>query len=92
MATLLKHAWAPLLLTPCRISVGSRRGIRGLRRKPLRVLPSVAQVQEQQRIVPSKVKAPYIPKAPRKERQPEPEHEEEELRYERAGPNEKRLR
>ncbi|KAL7986908.1 hypothetical protein Chor_005827 [Crotalus horridus] len=92
MATVLKHAWAPLLLTPCRISVGSRRGIRGLRRKPLRVLPSVAQVQEQQRIVPSKVKTPYIPKAPRKERQPEPEHEEAELRYERAGPNEKRLR
>ncbi|KAK9412566.1 rRNA methyltransferase 3 mitochondrial-like [Crotalus adamanteus] len=92
MATVLKHAWARLLLTPCRISVGSRRGIRGLRRKPLRVLPSVAQVQEQQRIVPSKVKTPYIPKAPRKERQPEPEHEEAELRYERAGPNEKRLR
>ncbi|XP_013921822.1 PREDICTED: rRNA methyltransferase 3, mitochondrial [Thamnophis sirtalis] len=92
MASLFRHAWVPLLLTPCRISFGSRRGVRGLRRKPLRVLPSVAEAQEKQRIVPSKVKAPYIPKAPPKERQPEPEPKEAELRYERAEPNEKRLR
>lgn len=92
MASLFRHAWAPVLLTPCWISAVSRRGIRGLRRKPLRVLPSVAEAQEKQRIVPSKVKATYIPKAPPKERQPEPEPEEAELRYERAGPTEKRLR
>ncbi|XP_070788086.1 rRNA methyltransferase 3, mitochondrial [Pituophis catenifer annectens] len=92
MASLFRHAWAPVLLTPCRISAVSRRGIRGLRRKPLRVLPSVAEAQEKERIVPSKVKATHIPKAPPKERQPEPEPEEAELRYERAGPTEKRLR
>ncbi|XP_070591498.1 rRNA methyltransferase 3, mitochondrial [Erythrolamprus reginae] len=92
MASLFRHAWAPVLLTPCRITVGTRRGIRGLRRKPVRVLPSVAEVQERQRIVPSKVKPAYIPKKPPKERQPEPEPEEAELRYERAGSSEKRLR
>ncbi|XP_058020036.1 rRNA methyltransferase 3, mitochondrial [Ahaetulla prasina] len=92
MASLFRHAWAPVLLTPCWISVVSRRGIRGLRRKPVRVLPSVAEAQEKQRIVPSKVKATRIPKAPPKERRPEPEPEEAELRYERAGPTEKRLR
>ncbi|XP_007440158.2 rRNA methyltransferase 3, mitochondrial [Python bivittatus] len=91
MAALFRQAWAPLLLTPGRVSVGSRRGVRGLRRKPLRVLPSVAQAQEQQRIVPSKVKASSLPKAPAKERKPEPEPKEAELRYERAEPNEKRL-
>ncbi|XP_063002867.1 rRNA methyltransferase 3, mitochondrial [Elgaria multicarinata webbii] len=109
MAALVMPARASLLLLLLRpawagAAVG-RRGVRALRRSPVRVLPSLAQAQEQQLVRPSppQVQRGPAPKAradPGSERkepkkaaaseQPEPE-EKLSLHYERAGPGDKRL-
>lgn len=104
MAALARVARSSLpLLRPALGSAGSsRRGVRALRRSPVRVFPPLAQVQ--QRVVPgpSQVQPGLSHKNPRtqpnfekkraKTTEKEEEPEEVELRYERAGPGDKRLR
>ncbi|KAJ6657224.1 hypothetical protein lerEdw1_002591 [Lerista edwardsae] len=103
MAALARVARGSLpLLRPALGSAGnSRRGVRALRRSPVRVLPPLAQAQQQ--VVPglSQTQPGLSHKNPRTQpgfekkramtREKEEEPEEVELRYERAGPGDKRL-
>ncbi|XP_054857306.1 rRNA methyltransferase 3, mitochondrial [Eublepharis macularius] len=99
MASLVRSmARFPFLLPrPPSRATGGERGVRALRRSPVRVLPPRAQAQEdaaaaaaaqaQQQAGPRQKKPrSREPKAPAEEPQ-----KEAELRYERAGPGDKRL-
>lgn len=94
MASLVRRAvQLPFLLPrPPSWGAGRVRGVRALRRNPVRVLPPRAQAKEaapqaQPQAGPRKKPPTREREAPTKE-----PPKEEELRYERAWPGDKRLR
>ncbi|XP_020664748.3 rRNA methyltransferase 3, mitochondrial [Pogona vitticeps] len=101
MAALARVAGAPslrrLLLRPPSAGWVSRRGARRLRRSPVRVLPSLAEQQQQQEAsggLPSAVPRPSLAASPAQKEAPRAGwkgDEEPELRYERAFGEDKRL-
>ncbi|XP_033027679.1 rRNA methyltransferase 3, mitochondrial [Lacerta agilis] len=108
MSAFMRGARAPfLLLRPALCSAASRRGVRALKRSPVRVLPSVAQAREEQRRVvpgPPQPKAgpskkprdqagseSKAPKAAAAKEEKGPKRKEAELRFEKAQSGDKRL-
>ncbi|XP_034995851.2 rRNA methyltransferase 3, mitochondrial [Zootoca vivipara] len=105
MAAFVRRARAPfLLLRPALGSAAGRRGVRALKRSPVRVLPSVAQAREEQRRVvpgppqhkagPSKKprdQAGSESKAPKAAAEKVPERKEAELCFQKAQSGDKRL-
>ncbi|XP_003229802.1 rRNA methyltransferase 3, mitochondrial [Anolis carolinensis] len=85
MAALLRRKLAPLFVL-------GQRGVRALRRSPVRVLPPVSQ----QRVLPSAAPPPPSRSGPKEKPKAQAWEEEQgpresEPRYEKAGPGDKRL-
>lgn len=93
MAALARRALRSVFLPrppPPLASWGARRGLRALKRTPLRVFPPRVQEKKQ----PGLQAAPSLSKKPPRQTGSQRKEEpiEPELRYERAGPGDKRLR